>query len=303
MNIKVGPSTPVPNARLRLRPPDRPAPVTAAHGTARQTGGVSGGLARSRPRVPGPATPSSPAPRPTTRLLVPAADRPGASGVRGVAAPGLVPSTPEFRSVLALINKVKSGEVAGANLANDDRRRCVEYLTLEGYTSVDISEIFKVSERTIFRDREAIRRANALERRPETAAEVTGQFVRSSEHTISRLRRVARDPAATPQVKVDADRVAWEVQKDTVKILQSLGYLPTAAQTINGHLTHELSEAPSLAELDAEALRVQGIFADRPDSSPELVAMITSVHDDVGRSRVREALAKLTAMPLPGATP
>ena len=74
--------------------------------------------------------------------------------------------TTDAQSVVALIRRLQNGQTSSQCVSVDDRQRCVEHLTVEGYSLVETAEILGVTERTIARDRGAIRRANAVERDP-----------------------------------------------------------------------------------------------------------------------------------------
>ncbi len=153
------------------------------------------------------------------------------------------------RSVLDLIRGLQSGSTSGASLTPGDRRRCVEHLSAEGYSAAEISDILKVSQRTIARDRTVIRQHNALERDPKLTAEMVGYLVQQAEQGVSRIRRVIRDSHTSPGVKIDGERACWLITKELVERLQSLGYLPTAATEIRGELTHHVQHLPGFAQM------------------------------------------------------
>jgi predicted DNA-binding ribbon-helix-helix protein len=60
-------------------------------------------------------------------------------------------------SPISLIKQLRDGKISGANLTQESRIACVEYLTSEGYSAAQIAEILNVSLRTIYRDRESVR--------------------------------------------------------------------------------------------------------------------------------------------------
>jgi len=66
--------------------------------------------------------------------------------------------------VLSLLREIRSGTVVATSLGKENRRACVEYLAAEGFSVAEMSETLKVSDRTIRRDRLAIRSAHAVER-------------------------------------------------------------------------------------------------------------------------------------------
>ncbi len=105
------------------------------------------------------------------------------------------------RSVLSVIRDIQQGALAPRSLGVEDRRRCVEHLTGEGYSLAEIAEILKVTERTIARDRSAVRRSNAIECDEDLTGEMVGQLVKQADTTINRIRRVTRDSGTPPAAR------------------------------------------------------------------------------------------------------
>ena len=65
------------------------------------------------------------------------------------------------RGALELLRKVRSREVQPADVSPEERRVCVAYLRLEGYTQEEMAEIFQVHRQTIARDERVIRERTA----------------------------------------------------------------------------------------------------------------------------------------------
>ncbi len=151
-----------------------------------------------------------------------------------------------------LVRAIQAGEVSGRALAPEDRQRCVEFMLGEGYSVVEISGVLKVHERTIQRDKLAIRSANALQRDESLPGRMAGYLVTVAENVLSSLARLARDRETPAAVKVEIARTRFEILDRLVVRLQSLGYLPTAAQEIRADLTHRVEEPPDMAALEAE---------------------------------------------------
>lgn len=163
------------------------------------------------------------------------------------------PKERENDSVIKLIRQIKAGTLRGNMLAPRDRQRCVEHLTWEGVSAPEIAEILGLSERTINRDRAQIRSDNALSRDPALAGELSGQILQQSERAATTLRRLSKDPATPPSVRVEAERIAFELRRQTIQTLQSLGYLPTTAQECRGEFFGNMGiELPKFTELAAE---------------------------------------------------
>ncbi len=178
------------------------------------------------------------------------------------------------RTVLSLIRDVREGRMSGVMLHRDDRLRVVEHLTAEGYTGPEIAEVLKVSERTVIRDRIAVREMNALLPSPELVGQVVGHMVRVAEQVTGRLRRIGREAGIKPAEKIEAEKVSWQIQRELVVTLQGLGYLPTAPTNLNAHITtgDELPQAETLlAEIDRlESLPELRAADGTPIVSPEL---------------------------------
>lgn len=230
------------------------------------------------PPLPSPSPPPSPPPSPTP----------------------IAPSSPAAEtavSVLSAIRDIQSGALHSKGLSIEDRQRCVEHLTAEGYSAAEIAEVLKIGERTILRDRKAIRVANALRVDEHFAAETVGALLRHAELTISRLRRLARDRDTPATVKVDAERVGWDVARDLVQLLQRLGHLPMAAQEIRGQLTHRLEDPPDLDSLRTELERLEGIVTECKPSTgmPEgLLARVAQTKHAVDRMAIADSIHTLS---------
>lgn len=188
------------------------------------------------------------------------------------------------RSVLTLIQMVRDRQIAAASLCPSDRRRCVEHLSQEGYSAVEIAEVLQVSERTITRDRVQIRRRNALERDPGLAKEAVGELCDFARHSMARLRRLARDRGTPPATKVDAERAAWRTMYELTQKLQSLGYLPTAAHELKASMTHRVETPPEFQELAEEAHQLAAIMREHGAADRRLIRNVRSIGDALAGS-------------------
>lgn len=184
-------------------------------------------------------------------------------GLGGGAAPspssGGAPSDGLGRS-LALLAKVRSGEMPGAMLAPTDRQGLVTLLAADGLSTPEIAQILQVADRTIERDRRAIREAHAIPKDPRLVEQMVGRLVAEAELAVQRIRRTARERDVEPVVKIDAEHRCFQIVRDLVQGLQRLGYLPTATHKLEADLTHHtphIGELPSLGELQAEIERLK----------------------------------------------
>ena len=61
-------------------------------------------------------------------------------------------------NVVDILKKIREGFLDPKEISVSDRRICVAYLRLEGYTQEEIAQIFKVHRQTIIRDEKANRK-------------------------------------------------------------------------------------------------------------------------------------------------
>jgi hypothetical protein len=168
------------------------------------------------------------------------------------------PSEDEPRTI-DLLQQLKAGTLAGAELTIASRRRIVSYLIGDGVPTPEIAQILKVTERTIDRDKRAIRETNAIEKDPKLVAQMVGRLCAEAELTIQRIRRTTREKEVDPAVRVDGEHRCYLVFADMVGRLQRLGYLPTAAQKVEADLTHHVEEIPTSDDLSREIDRIRRI--------------------------------------------
>lgn len=183
----------------------------------------------------------------------------------------------ESPSVLGTIRALHAGTVKGRSLSVEDRQRLVEHLTIEGYSTADTAEILGLSERTIERDRRAVRHANALRSDPTFIRETIGQLVMQADASAGRLKRLARERTASPMARIEAEYAAWRVQRELIALLQRLGYLPMASVKADVHcrITSEPLDdlTPSFEELGAEIERLMKLREGPADDDDRMHAL------------------------------
>lgn len=199
------------------------------------------------------------------------------------------------RSVLSVIRDIQQGAIEAKSLAVEDRRRCVEHLTGDGYSIAETAEIFKVDERTIARDRAAIRQANSIERDPQMTGQMVGQLINQADTCLQRIRRVTRERDTPPNVRIDGEKTCWMIFDNLIQRLQSLGYLPTAPQQLQAELRHQIESLPGFGELTDEVARLELIVSAHEVSEEKqpLLQELTDLKDKVARGSLSE---QITAM-------
>lgn len=124
-------------------------------------------------------------------------------------------------NVIQLLQRIRQGAINPCTISAKLRQTCVAYLRLEGYTQVEIAEIFRVSRQTIIRDEKAIRK--------QYTSLVDELDVKSA---AGELMATASQLAAKAIRKEDY-ALAWRIKCDLITKLQSLGYLPKVADKLN----------------------------------------------------------------------
>ncbi len=157
---------------------------------------------------------------------------------------------------LELVAKIRAGTVSGCMLAPADRQQVVSLLAADGLSTPEIAQVLQVADRTIDRDRRAIRESLAVAKDPRLVEQMVGRLMAEAELCVQRIRRTVRKDDVDPAVKVDAEHRCFEIVRDFVQSLQRLGYLPTATQKVETDLTHHVGELPSLTDLQAEIERL-----------------------------------------------
>lgn len=157
------------------------------------------------------------------------------------------------RRVLDLVRGIRENTIEPESLSKPERLVCAEYFLGEGMRPVEIAKLLGVEDRSVRRYREEIAEKNALERDPKLSKIIAGRMLAKVDYADSTLRRVIRDERATPADKIDACRVLVESESKLILALQSMGYLPSAAQRIDATVEFV---PPRLEELKAQIAKV-----------------------------------------------
>ncbi len=145
----------------------------------------------------------------------------------------------------------------------------------------------KVSDRTIERDKKALREEIAITKNPKLVEQMAGRLMYETELSVQVLRKVQREKDASPADKIEAERTNNKNRYQLFKMMQSLGYLPTAAQKIEADLIHRAASSLTLEEIKLEAERVKKIQESLPadvikqaDSPIEANETVAKFEDD-----------------------
>ena len=189
-----------------------------------------------------------------------------------------VPAHGDERSVLDLICGIKDGTVDPARFEHEQRQACVAHLSGEGYLGPEIAQILRVSERTIRRDRSALREAARLGRDPALVERIAGQLTAEADLCIGRIRRAIRDRQTPAATRIEGERACFQILIRLVERLQSLGFLPTAAQRVGAELTHRIAPLPDLQTLQAQIEDLQETRREYGADDDELQGRLQNLH-------------------------
>ena len=170
---------------------------------------------------------------------------------------------------VALLRQIQSGATDPKSIGVAERRQLVAFLLSDGYSVAEMGQILKVADRTIERDRKAIRESNVIARDPRLVEQMVGRLVGEAELAVQRIRKAVRDKDTAKTLRVDAEHRCYQIISDLVGTMQRLGYLPTAAQKVEADLTHHVGEVPDFATLQAEVQRLRQICPVDDEDAPD----------------------------------
>jgi len=188
---------------------------------------------------------------------------------------------------LALLQKIKAGQFKANSIGTAERRLLVCFLMAEGQSTAEIAHLLKTSDRTIERDKKAIREENAIAKDPKLLEQIVGGLMSEADLCIQRIRKFQRDRDASPAAKMEGEQRCFQIKCNLIEKLQSLGFLPTAAQKIEADLTHRAASSLTLEEIQLEAGRLKQIQESLPaeeikpaDSAIEANETVTEFEDN-----------------------
>lgn len=192
-----------------------------------------------------------------------------------------------------LIEQIKGQRLAPHSMSKRERRACVAYLTREGLSAAEVAKVLKMSDRTVSRYREKIRRSEALKSDPNFSAELAGTIYQALLQSTDRLRRYGRDKDASVSERIEAERVLI-VSLDRISArLQTMGYatLVAAAEArrdapVPGTGPAWQQSAGSSAE--ARVAELQRLQAIAEADWPHLVQKVVSANQQEGGAHGRQ---------------
>lgn len=199
--------------------------------------------------------------------------------------------TGEGPRALALLLDIKTGRFDPKLLCPADRRMLVSVLMAEGQSTADTAHLLGVSDKTIERDRKAIREQNAIAKDPKFVEQMVGRFVSEAETCVQRIRKTVREKDVSAADKIQGEHRCFLILDAVVDRLQKLGYLPTAPRKLEAEVV-EQHGLPTLAEIQRELLRLARIDPRHPAVLSESIARETAGFDVIESTKERDGCAE-----------
>ncbi|MHC4844217.1 MAG: ECF-type sigma factor [Planctomycetota bacterium] len=198
------------------------------------------------------------------------------------------PKSKELRC-LDILKGIKNGTLDPASLSPDARRPLVTLLMAEGQSNAEIAHLLKTSDRTIERDKRAIRENNALSPDPKLADIMAGRLTDEAQTGIQRIRKFQREPKCPPAAKMEGERMCFQITNELVGRLQSMGFLPTAATKVEAKLSRGIDEIPSLDVIETEVARLEPLAT----YNSEIKDQILTLTEDLKKARLATKLTEI----------
>jgi len=198
-------------------------------------------------------------------------------------------------SALKLLQDINSGIVDPKQLDKPSRQRCIELLIAEGYGYQHISQVLKISEKTVSRDMKEIRTRNELTPSIEFAKETIGDLFRQGLNHHAYLMRLARSKDATNSEKIQAEFASWRVLRELVERMQSLGYLPMKPAEIVGNFFHhsDVEKEPSIDDMKAMVMRIEEAAKEAGILDEEAIRRIQALRKKIEQLELAGDIKKL----------
>lgn len=163
-------------------------------------------------------------------------------------------------SVSEIVSKLVQGTLDPESVSPERRRECVAVLFEEGYNISDTAAAMRVSERTIYRDRDELRRDRAIKPTLTFGDELVGDYFEHTQTAIQRLRKLTRESTTPAAVKVRAEEAAARLYERLVKTLRQLKYIEPGDRRLQRMREEEEAERVSqrLAEGSSIMAEVAG---------------------------------------------
>jgi hypothetical protein len=167
-------------------------------------------------------------------------------------------------TAVEIVQRIHAGQLAADAITAEQRQQCVSHLALEGFATGEIAALLRVSERTIQRDRLAVRRAEALAPGLSLGDELLGEYQRQTLTSIQRLTRMIHDHSNPAYARLWAEEAINRIYQRFLNCVHQLQYLESGQSRL-----YYLRQAdPATQERDRQN------FKDLMSTLPNLMASV-----------------------------
>jgi len=152
-----------------------------------------------------------------------------------------LPAHSDTVSPTDIVRGIHAGRRNVEDLSPDLRLQCVVHLTDDGFSTREIAELMHISERTVRRDRAAVRRHDAMAPDMRLGDELLGEFHRLTLASIARLTRMARQHDTPPYARLGAEEAINRMYARLIRTARHLGYIESGAD----RLAHQRATDPA----------------------------------------------------------
>jgi hypothetical protein len=200
----------------------------------------------------------------------------------------------EETPILEILTQIKNGIRDPKKLPTDIRRDCVEHLWhVEGQPTAVIAQLLKVSDKTIQRNKDAIRERNAKKLTQEDRLKILGDLLAKGTAAHENLMRLARSKDGSIQEKAQSGYYAWKAIEEQGELLQSLGYFPSKPMQIEADIHYSHEEEMTPAQLKEELARLEGIVNAKGIVDPRIAELIDAVKKQIALVEAKAGIKEL----------
>lgn len=162
-------------------------------------------------------------------------------------------------SAAELVARLHDGRLRPGDLSASQRQQCVDYLTFEGFSSSDIAQLMHICERTVRRDRAAVRRENAIHPDLNLGDELLGEFQQVVMCANQRLIRLVRDERIAPNSRLWAESVIVQNFQRFIETTHRLHYMADGKK----RLDQLVAQDPTELDRQADAINRNLLILDK----------------------------------------
>lgn len=154
----------------------------------------------------------------------------------------------EDTPMLQILQQIKDKTLPPRLVPKEMKALIVGYLSFEGWTHPQIAQLFEFNEKNAQRAHRDFEKMVQVVTSLEFVRRKVGYFICAADNQVAALLRIARSPDTANPDRIAAEAKAWDIRKDIITTLQSLGFLPRQPQQISADLFHHTADAEQSPE-------------------------------------------------------